>query len=123
MKVVFILNLFCEPNSIKRINEFQARGYDVEAYGFDRHLSINYQPDGVEVQIVGDFSNSLPYLKRLPIIYKGIRKVLQKTSHQECLYFLRGLEVALCFLALSRRKYIYEEADMVHVNFNNHLMS
>ena len=122
MKIVFILNLSCEPNSIKRINEFQARGYDVEAYGFDRHLGVNNKPDDVDVRIVGDFSNSLPYLKRLPIIYKGIREVLQNTSHQECLYYLRGLEVALCFLILSRKQYIYEEADMVHVNFNNHLL-
>lgn len=116
MKVVFILNLSCEPNSIKRINEFHARGYEVEAYGFDRYLYIDNRPDNVDIQIVGSFYESYSYIKRMPIIVKGIRYVLNRTKGAECVYYLRGLDVALCFLLQSSRNYIYEEADMAHVN-------
>lgn len=122
MKFVFILNLICEPNSIKRINEFQTRGYDVEAFGFDRHLGIDNKPDKIDIQIIGNYYDSLPYYKRLPIICRGIKKVLVKTKEDKCIYYLRGLDVALCFRLLSCKNYIYEEADMAHVNLNSTIL-
>lgn len=122
MKVIFILNLFCNPNSIKRIEEFKAKGYDVEAYGFDRKLGVVNVPENIDMKVIGEFSNSMPYSKRIPILYLGIKKVLENRNTKECLYYLVGLEVALCFLAQKHGRYIYEEADLVQTVFNNKIL-
>lgn len=117
--VVFIVNLSINPNSIKRINEFCSKGYEVEAYGFSRGYPSVNKPKNVEMKIVGEISNSTSYFKRIPIICSGIKEVLRATKTQDCLYYLVGLDVAIIFSILSRATYIYEEADLVHVDLPN----
>ena len=121
-KVVFIVNQAINPNSIKRINEFCTKGYEVEAYGFSRGFLSNNKPQNVKMKIIGEISNSASYFKRVPIIYSGIKDVLRTTKCNDCLYYLVGLEVAMVFTSLSKATYIYEEADLVHVDLPYHLL-
>lgn len=123
MKVVFILNSIVNPNSIKRINEFYENGYDVEAYGFSRNLDIANTPNDVSITTIGEFSNSSSYLHRLSIIFKGLTRVLNSTNEKKCIYYIVGLEVALCFRIKNKgARYIYEEADIVHANMTNRVL-
>lgn len=117
--MVFILTSSVNTNSIKRIDEFVSRGYDVKAYGFMRDLDVPNKSKSVDIEILGSYKNDLSYYKRCAIIYKGIKRVLKETSDQPSLYYLIGLDVAMFFRLQSRRPYLYEEADLVHANFNN----
>lgn len=119
MKVVFILGLSVNPNSIKRVDEFIQRGYDVEAYGFKRDVDVHNKPQGCDIAIIGEFSNSTQYIQRCHTIYRGIKGVLTKNKTNQCLYYLIGLECALFFRLLSREPYIFEEADIIHADFHN----
>ena len=122
MQVVFILTSSVNTNSIKRIDEFVTHGFNVKAYGFKRELDVPNKSKCVEIEILGKYKNDLPYYKRCAIIYKGIRRVLKETSKQSCVYYLIGLDVAMFFRLQSRRRYIFEEADLVHANFTNKLI-
>lgn len=122
MKVVFLLSISINPNSIKRVNEFIDRGYDVEAYGFMRNIDAKNTSDKTTIETIGTFSNSTSYFGRVPVIYKGVRDVLRKTEEQKCLYYLIGLDVALAFRLQSDKPYIFEEADITHANIRNALL-
>lgn len=120
MNVVFILGSSVNQNGIKRIDEFCSRGYNVSAYGFHRKMTIENHPKDVKMTIVGEFTNDIPYRKRIRIIASGLRTVLQQTDSDNSIYYLIGSDVGLFFSLLYRRKkYIYEEADLVHTYINN----
>lgn len=120
-KIVFILATHTNTNNLKRIEAFVNNGYDVAVYSFSRGEGLN-KTTAAEIQIIGEFSNDLPYLRRLRIMYKGIRYVLNETKGQKCVYYLIRNDVALFFSFMSSRPYIFEEADMTHVNFKNGLL-
>ena len=122
LRVVFILTSSVNPNSIKRIDEFVSRGYEVKAYGFKRDLDVPNKSKSTDIEILGSYKNDLSYYKRCTIIYKGIKRVLKETSNQPSVYYLIGLDVAMFFRLQSRRPYLFEEADLVHANFGNKLL-
>lgn len=122
MKFVFILPSQANTNHIKRIEEFVHRGYEVEVYTFYRDKNRKNTTDVVSFHNIGEFSNDLPYLKRLKFMYKGIRIVLNETRDTNCIYYLMRNDIALIFTAISSKRYIFEEADMTHIEFNNSIL-
>lgn len=121
MKIVFIVNAIGMQRCIKRIDEFAERGYLVEAYGFDRGLQSNKQPKSCEIKEIGSIDNSTSYLKRLKTIYSGVKNVLTKTRDEDVLYYVFGLDNVMFFMLQSRKKFIYEESDLVHTYMKSQL--
>lgn len=117
--IVFILSSSVNQNGIKRIDEFVERGYDVKVYGFNREVKYCNKSKYVEINILASFSNNQPYLKRLGIMRKGIKSVLEETREQDCVYYLIGPDVAMIFTLICNRNYIYEEPDLVHTYIKN----
>ena len=67
LRVVFILTSSVNPNSIKRIDEFVSRGYEVKAYGFKRDLDVPNKSKSTDIEILGSYKNDLSYYKRCTI--------------------------------------------------------
>ena len=118
-RIVFIINSLSTPHSFKRINEFVANGYDVEVYGFTR----NQEPpvkSVYDVKIIGNLNTELSYMKRIPIIIKGIRNVVQVHKRENVVYYLFQLDIALAFkMSFCNKQYIYEEPDLMHTYIKN----
>lgn len=114
MKIIFIVNALHMQRCVKRINEFTERGYDVEAYGFDRGVSVKNTPKSCVIKVVGKIDTSQNYLKRSSTFYRGINSVIQATSKYNCVYYLFGMDIALFFRLQSNRPYLYEESDLAH---------
>lgn len=122
-KIIFILSAIDAVHAIKRINEFIDNGYKVEVYGFTRDVNSTISVESVtnqkfKVNILGGFSNDVPYFKRLPILYKGFKKVIRKVKHNEILYVF-GLDLAIFLKLFGRKTYIYEEADLTYTYLKN----
>lgn len=107
---------------MKRIDEFANRGYEVEAYGFDRGVDIKSRPQSCAIHVIGKIDTSLNYIRRTGTIYKGIREVLKKTKKENTLYYIFGFDNAVLFRLQSNRKYIYEESDLVHTYMGSKLI-
>lgn len=122
MNVVFILGSSVNQNGIKRIDEFCARGYNVKAYGFYRNMKVDNKPKDVEMKIVGEFTNDMPYKNRIGIINRGIKQVLNETKDTKSIYYLIGTDIGLVFSFISKKPYIYEEADLVHTYLGNKIL-
>lgn len=119
-KIIFILASHWNTNNIKRIEEFIANGYTVDVYSFFRD---KIAPScSFPIHDIGEFSNNLSYLNRIGIMYRGIKAVLKKTKHDRCIYYLIRNDVALLYSLMCRKPYIFEEADMTHLNINNSLL-
>lgn len=120
-KIVFIINSISAQRCIKRVEEFIAHGYEVEAYGFSRRLEMHSQPKHFSLEVIGEYDNSLSFPKRVPILKRGIRKVLQRhEKEKDTVYYLFQLDVALVFKMLTRsNRYIYEESDLMHTYIGN----
>ena len=121
-KIVFILATDSNTNNIKRIEEFVENGYDVEVYSFRREVSKN-KTDAVKIQVIGEFSNDLPYLKRVKTMWKGIKYVLNKTKDMDCIYYLIRNDVAILYSMMSKKPYIFEEADLTQAVMRNKIMA
>lgn len=114
MKVVFVLNALHMQRCVKRIDEVAGNGYQVEAYGFDRGVDVRKRPVSCGIEVIGCINNSTGYIKRLSTIYNGIKSVLKSTKGEDVVYYLFGLDNAMFFMLQSRKKFIYEESDLVH---------
>ncbi len=112
-KIVFIINSIQQQRCIKRIEEFIAHGYEVEAYGFSRANVIPTLPENFKIDVLAQFDNSVSYFKRLMIMYKVLKPIFQKYKHQNVLYYYFLLDVALVCRLLCRKSYIYEESDLM----------
>lgn len=118
-KLVFIMSGLGNPNDVKRIEEAVAFGLDVEVYAFGGRREGLKDPEGVNVTIIEGFSSDVPYWKRIGILKRGINSILEEHNESDCIYYLFRSDLALAFTFLSKRPYIFEEADMVHANFSN----
>lgn len=111
-RIIFIVNNIADSHVHKRIQEFIDQGYEVEVYGCQRTgISLNHEYP-YKIHIFGTFGQQR-YLKRLGILLKAVRKILAETR-QDDIYFCFGLDNALAVFLQTRRKYIYEEADLQH---------
>lgn len=124
MKVVFIINSVSAQRCIKRVEEFIAHGYEIEAYGFSRKMDVFNKPEHFSLEIVGSYDNSLSFIKRIPILKKGIAGILRKHRDEpDTIYYLFQLDIALVFSILtSSRRYIYEESDLMHYSLKNNVI-
>lgn len=120
-KIVFILASDDNTNNIKRIEEFLDNGYDVEVYSFKRRETLN-KSEKSKIEIIGNFSNDMPYFRRIALMIKGIQYVLKKTKGSNCVYYLVRNDVAILYSLICRRPYIFEEADMTHLTIGNTLV-
>ena len=120
-KIVFILATNSNTNNIKRIEAFIASGYEVEVYSFSRGEEMR-QNCTFDIKILCEFSNNVPYWKRIKMMRDGIKQVLDETKGQNCIFYLIRNDVALIYSFMSKRPYIFEEADMTHANFGNQIL-
>jgi glycosyltransferase involved in cell wall biosynthesis len=118
-KIVFILNCIGAPHSIKRIKEFVENGYEVESYGFLRKLELF---NSIETKTIGKLAEEKNYLARLFIIPISLLRVFAKYRNEDVVYYYFDLNIALFAAVLSKKKYIYEESDMTHLNLNNKII-
>lgn len=119
MKIVFVLGSLQSQRCVKRIRSFIAQGVDVSVFAFNRSPEMYNSEIGFPIEVIGSFSNELPYRKRIPILRKSFRKV---ASVDADLYYLFGLDMALSFRVFClRRPYVYEESDLVHTYLANPL--
>ncbi len=114
MKIIFIVNALHMQRCVKRIDEFAERGYEVEAYGFDRGVAVKNKPQSCQIQVIGKIDSSASYFRRVGVIAKGIRSVLNATKKTPSVYYLFGLDNVMFFRLQSNLPYIYEESDLVH---------
>ena len=116
------MSVLSNPNNTKRIEEAIANGFDVDVYAFDRKNDTPSLPKGVDVKILGSFTSDIPYWKRIGLLKRGIKSVLAHYKDDECVYYLFRNDIAILFSLLSRRPYIFEEADMTHANIGIHVV-
>ncbi len=118
-KVVFILSSSNNQNALKRMEEFRKHDIIVEGYGFKRHESSNICVEGVHINEIGSYDNSVSYKSRIPIIRRGILAVIRIYKHSDVLFYLFGLDVAGIFRLQSSKPYIYEEEDLMYTYIGN----
>lgn len=113
-KIVFILNVDEKPRYYKRIEEFVSRSYDVNVFAFKRYESAGLSLS-VPVSIIDHYKQDISFRERLPVIVKGIKKIVRQFKGNDVLYYIFGLDVALVFrFKYPSLKYVYEEGDLVH---------
>lgn len=122
MKIVFIVNALHMQRCVKRIDEFAARGYDVDAYGFDRGVEAHKKPQSCSITVIGRINSSTSYISRLSTISAGIKNVINATKNEKVLYYVFGLDNVMFFRLWSSRRYIYEESDLVHTYMKSRAM-
>lgn len=119
MKIIFIINSIQNQRCTKRLEEFVEHGYSVEAYAFSRNVNVPVRKTNLSVSIIGEYSNNIPYKKRVSILYNAIKKICKSNKGDDVIYYLFGLDIALIFCLISSKKFIYEESDLVHTYIQN----
>lgn len=114
-KIIFILSSF-HIRCIKRIKEFISNGYDVEVYGFHRDgIGID-----IEAKVIGDIPLGSSYVKRIPIIIKGIKTALNDIKDKDSVIYIFGLDLAMWLILFNKKHpYIFEESDLYHTYIGN----
>lgn len=117
-KIILITDALGDPRIQKRILLFKSNGYETKLFAFKRGEQ-KFTSGEFPQEIIGDIGE-LPYFKRLPIILRGINRVVQRFKNDDnVVFYLFGIQVAIIFRLLSRKTYIYEEADLVHTYIKN----
>jgi len=119
MEYVFLLNSCTQPRCHKRIRSFIDLGYTVKVYSFDRNWYSVNKPVDFDIEILADISSG-SYMKRLYIYFKALSPIFKKHG-KKCIYYCFGMDLALVTL-LFKRKYIYEESDLMYLEYNNILI-
>lgn len=114
------MNSISDAHANKRINEFVSKGHDVKVFGFERDKNVRFNNEAI---VIGRFSNTLNYRKRIGIYINGLRKLFKVHANDDCIWFYQGLDVAFfAFLLNKNKNYIYEECDLVHTNIRNKMI-
>lgn len=104
------------------MEEFKERGYEIVAYGFSRNNDNKNFPHGIDVHTIGSFSSASSYFSRLNVLIKGIRSVVKKHEKEDCVFYLFRNDIAIIYSFITRHPYVFEEADMTHLNISNKLL-
>lgn len=119
-KIIFITDSIDDNRVMKRKELLESNGCQVNIYTFLRgHKILN--ANNLVYETIGDIG-TLPYHKRLYILYKGIKNVIKRYKKEDVTFYLFGIQIALIYRFLTTKPYIYEEADLVHANLNNSLL-
>ena len=120
MKIVFVLGSLQSQRCVKRIRPFIDAGVETVVYAFNRSEEVFNSEIDFPVEIIGSFTNDVPYLKRLPLLWSSFRKIASVAAD---LYYLFGLDMVLMFNLLCPGKpYVYEESDLVHTYLSSPLV-
>lgn len=68
------MNSISDAHSNKRIKDFENQGFDVNIFGFNRGIA---SPERNDISIVGNFTNTAHYYKRIVTYINGIRKAFK----------------------------------------------
>lgn len=112
-KIIFILSSTSAQRCIKRIDEFIENNFEIEAYGFSRGTPVFCNSNSFRIKIIGEFSNSTNYFRRIFFILKKIKGIINKYKGDNVIFYFFGFDTALISL-LMPVKYFYEEPDLVH---------
>lgn len=112
-KIIFVLTNLQDPHAIKRIKEFQMRGFEFEVYGFSRDVGFGYQID-VPCTELGRMTNGSGYLGRLKFLGPALYKLAKKYEQEDVEFFCFGLEMAYFICRYSSKPYYYEECDLMY---------
>lgn len=126
MKIIFFISNIHLPRCVNRVNQFAEKGYDVEAYYFDRAEFTNeYNPLNVPAHCMGIMeSGSSSYFKRMPTQYKAIKEVIKSYDIKNTIFYLFGFDMALIYyFVFTKAKYIYEESDLRHTYFKPKILA
>lgn len=74
MNINIIMNSISDAHSNKRIKDFENQGFDVNIFGFNRGIA---SPERNDISIVGNFTNTAHYYKRIVTYINGIRKAFK----------------------------------------------
>lgn len=121
-KIVFIVNSLQQQRCFKRINEFISQGYEVDVYGFNRNPDSAVPEQPFNIHVLGSFDNTLSYFKRLILMYKLLRPIIKKYKKEDVIFFYFMLDVALVCRFITRKKYIYEEYDLMQTYIRSNII-
>ncbi len=117
MNINIIVNSANDAHSISRIKEMEACGCTVTAYGFLREDTLKAS---CPVTILGKFSNTLSYPKRIAIYYQGLKCLFKMPQAADTLWYYLGLDVAMFASWLNPcKRYVYEECDLTQTYVSN----
>lgn len=120
MKINFIMNSISDAHAIKRVNDFRMANYEVKVFGFLREDESCTKTDAT---IIGTFSNALKYRQRISIYRNAIKKLFSEHPDNGELWFYLGLDVAMfAYFSDPKRKFIYEECDLVQTYVSNYIL-
>ena len=121
-RIVFILTTL-DAHARHRVDDFVAHGFDVHVYAFIRSNECQSNEAPWPIDTIGDFPNSMPYVKRLPILYRGVMSVKRRYKDQSGIgFYYLGLDIAMIAGVLIRHPYIYEECDLNHTYIGSALL-
>ena len=122
-QIVFVINSIRNPRCIKRVNEFVDAGFRVKVYAFDRGGEMYNAQTDYAIHFVKGFSNNVSYLKRLPVIYHGVRRIVAENKGSHDAFYLFGLDIAMLFVMVCPKEpFIYEESDLTHTYLPNRFL-
>ncbi len=115
-KICFIVNSVDNQRCRKRVEEFKTNGYKVSVYGFSLGINANKWD---ECEIIGSYGKTHS-IKRAVILYSSIKKLFCREKGENVLWYYFGFDIALFSILLNfRNKFIYEESDLVHLQFSS----
>ena len=121
MIINLIANSANDAHTISRIRELQAHGLTVNVYGFLRQGEMK---ESLPITILGQFSNTLGYHKRVAIYYKGLKELFRQPQQPDTLWYYLGLDVAMFASWMNPcKRYIYEECDLTQTYVGNPIVS
>lgn len=117
-KIIFIVNSIDNQRCRKRVDEFRTNGYPVKVYGINRGLKITAWP---ECEIIASYENKMAYKDRTMILNKALKEVFKKhRDEKNVIWYYFGLDIAMFgVLYNGKKRFIYEESDLVHTYMNN----
>ncbi len=123
MKIVFFINSLQQQRCYKRMREFQANGYEIEAYGFEREGNRVPMVEGISVTTIGYIPFVMPYHKRMQLMYNSIKPIArQYKNDRNTIFYYFLLDIAIAARLCTRHNYIYEESDISQAYIKNPLV-
>lgn len=118
MKIVFLQNSATQPRCHKRFRTFRDIGVNGKVYSFHRNWYNVNLPEDIEIISLG---NLVPgsYFSRLRLYIKKLKTVF--LQNKGVVFYCYGLDMAFVAM-LFRQKYIYEESDIMYVDYRSAFM-
>lgn len=115
MKLIFLQNSATQPRCHKRFRTFRLAGVDGIVYSFNRNWYNVNLPDDIQINSLGELAPG-SYLKRLLLYIYKLRPVFRK--HRGDIFYCFGQDMAFVS-ALFGKKYIYEESDIMYLEYKS----